>query len=227
MTTLDPALAAWSHTADAAQRLLVMPDGCRDLIVQRRPGQPARLELSPLMPAPQQVAVVPGHVFLGVRLRPGARVDPRALAGAPVPDGPQALAALAREAASLPADVAELLDCLAAAQSPARAARELGVSLRTLQRRALGATGQPPGFWRRLARARGTARAILAGVPLAGAALGGGYADQAHMTRELGRWFAMTPGALAASRARPDHPAWTLREPGYDAPWTGEHISTR
>jgi AraC-like DNA-binding protein len=224
---LDPALAAWSYTADAGRCLLILPDGCRDFIVRRSPGGAPRLEISPVMSAPQRVAVAPGDAFLGVRLQPGARIRPGALDGAPVPDSPEELAALARGAAWLPPGNAEILAALAAAPCPARAARCLGVSLRTLQRHTLAATGHPPDFWRRLARARRAARAILRGVPLPEAACAGGYADQAHMTRDLGRWFAMTPGALAAARTRKDHPARHLCDPGYDAPWTGEQISTR
>ncbi len=224
---LDPILATWAFEAGKTQSLSVMPDGCRDLIVNQPAGDDITFFISHLMPAPESVFVFRGEKYCGVRLRPGARIDLRVIRKRPIPRSLDELAALAQEAASISANVAEALSCLAVVHSAGCAARNLGVSLRTLQRRTLEATGQPPEFWRQLARARKAARMLLSGVPLRETAFDCGYADQAHMTRDLKRWFAMTPGEIATGRDAGSHAAWGICEIGYDAPYTGEHISIR
>ncbi|MES9995442.1 helix-turn-helix domain-containing protein [Desulfovibrio aminophilus] len=227
MSEHDPILATWSHTAREAHSFLVMPDGCRDFILRCRPGTRPILYVSPLMATPEQVSVIPGERFIGVRLQPGARIDHSLQCALQRPESLEELADFAREAARIPPDVAEALSCLALAESPAAAARDLGVSLRTLQRHTLKATGQPPDFWRRLARARKAARGVLSGASLMETAHACLFADQAHMTRELRRWFSMTPGELAAERADRNHSAWSIHDLGYDAPATGEQISIK
>ena len=80
---------------------------------------------------------------------------------------------------------------------------------RTLQRVVRTGTGQPPAYWKRLARLRRAARAIaqvpartpLQAATLADTAADWGYVDQAHMTHEFRRWLGTTPAAL---REQPD-----------------------
>lgn len=94
---------------------------------------------------------------------------------------------------------------------------DLGVSLRTLQRLLGGATGQSPRWWRRLARARRAAARIADDTAdkvvanLSEIALRAGYADQAHLTRELKSWFGSTPTALLHSTSL----LAQLRSPGF------------
>jgi AraC-like DNA-binding protein len=223
----DPILATWSSTADNAHVFSVMPDGCRDLIIKREPGSRQRFFISPLMSTPERIFARKGETFIGVRLKPGAAITTHMLAWLPQPSSMQRLIELAYDTVLMPGDVSEMMRCLAAAVSPAAAANELGVSLRTLQRHAAKMTGRTPDFWRRLARARRAARCILSGALLHETAHECHFSDQAHMTRELKNWFAMTPGELAASRNDNHHPAWNICLRGYDVPLTGEHISTR
>lgn len=77
------------------------------------------------------------------------------------------------------------------------AAKILGVSERTLRRTVMRATGWPPSRWIALARARRCAHALaFEEHPLAEIAANTGYADQAHMTRDMASWFQMTPRQL-------------------------------
>ena len=72
-------------------------------------------------------------------------------------------------------------------------ARLAGLStsrLRTLAREQLGVSLSTWMLWRKLDRA---ARAVLDGEPLARAAALGGFCDQAHFTRTMGRMFGVTP----------------------------------
>ena len=70
--------------------------------------------------------------------------------------------------------------------------------LRALARRELG---MPLPRWRAWVRLRRAAEALVAGSSLAEAALEGGFADQAHMTRWMREMMGITPRtALAALR---------------------------
>ncbi len=227
MADNDPILTTWSFSTENPHTTIVMPDGCRDLIIRQRPDGTQHVFFSHLMHSPETVSVLPGETFFGVRLKAGAAIAAHILSKAPTPNSLSTLAALAREAASISSDSTEMLACLAVATSSASAAHALGVSLRTLQRHAVQITGESPDFWRQLARARKAARGILSGHHLQDAVAGYLFSDQAHMTRDLKRWFGFTPGALASGRNNPSHPAWSLCDAGYDAPPTGEQISIR
>lgn len=74
---------------------------------------------------------------------------------------------------------------------PATGQRLSKSQLRALSQAALGASPARLRQWHRLQAA---VRALSAGAPLADAALLAGFADQAHFTRLLVRWFGITPG---------------------------------
>ncbi len=211
-------MATWSSVAETSKIFPVMPDGCRDLIIKQNPGSPPHLFVSHLMSTPQKIFAQKGTTFIGLRLKPGTSIAMHRLSGHPLPDSIQGLTEIAYDTASMSGNVSDMMRCLALATSPATAAGDLGVSLRTLQRHTMKETGRPPDFWRRLARARKAARLILSGALLHEAAQACPFSDQAHMTRELKCWFAMTPGEIAASRDDSRHPAWSICHLGYDAP---------
>ena len=82
-------------------------------------------------------------------------------------------------------------------------ARHLGISERQLHRRFVASVGYSPKTFQRIVRfqkllalADGDARAQLGDVSLAA-----GYADQAHMTREVVEFAGVTPGALLGTVA--------------------------
>ncbi|ACS80521.1 helix-turn-helix domain-containing protein [Maridesulfovibrio salexigens] len=218
MINENPILATWSSVAETSEVFPVMPDGCRDFIIKQNPGSPPHLFVSHLMSAPQKIFAPKGTTFIGVRLKPGASIKIHRLIGHPLPDSIQGLTELAYDAASMSGNVSDMMRCLALAASPATAAGDLGVSLRTLQRHTMKITGRTPDFWRRLSRARKAARSILSGAPLHEVAPTCNFSDQAHMTRELKCWFAMTPGEISASRDDSHHPVWSICHLGYDTP---------
>ncbi|WP_052341564.1 helix-turn-helix domain-containing protein [Salinarimonas rosea] len=191
-------IGSWVASADAPRDALVLPDGCVDLILARRPGTAPELRVSALMDAPTRVRLSPGERLAGFRLAPGRRVDVGVLSAVPPADAEDAAAILDRlpEIAPRSPRLEEALACLAEARDVAGAAARAGVAPRTLQRLVRAETGRSPDFWRRLARARRAGRALLAGTSPAEAAFAAGYADQAHLTRELSRWLGTTPGRL-------------------------------
>jgi AraC-like DNA-binding protein len=59
------------------------------------------------------------------------------------------------------------------------------------------ATGMPPHAYQVMLRLDRAKRAILAGTPIARAAMDSGFADQAHLTRHFRRAYGVTPGQVA------------------------------
>ncbi|MEP6505904.1 MAG: helix-turn-helix domain-containing protein [Betaproteobacteria bacterium] len=198
------ALDLWRFAAREHTAVQVAPDGCRDLIVVTpRAGAPT-VFVSALADATAHPQFAPGDHATGVRLRPGARVDEAALlalvrGGERIDDGDLMNAIGA--GVELDARVSEALECLREASPLALAQRRLGVSERSLERLLSGHTQRGPLWWRNLARARRCARALAGTAPLVHVAAAHGYADQAHMTRDLRRWFGAPPTRLRAQPA--------------------------
>ncbi|MFL6698077.1 MAG: helix-turn-helix domain-containing protein [Vitreoscilla sp.] len=210
----EAALDLWRFTAHEHTTVRVAPDGCQDLIVVvPRIGAPACF-VSALADTTQTPSFAAGDRAVGVRLRPGAQFDARALA-ALLGDGERAdevdLLAAIGAVVTLDARVREALACLQEAPPLSCVQRRLGVSERSLERLLSERTRRGPLFWRNLARARRCARALAGTEPLAHLADAHGYSDQAHMARDLRRWFGATPTRL---REMPAFLA-TLEAPAY------------
>ena len=98
-----------------------------------------------------------------------------------------------------------LVAAMGAATAPGRSipqvAAEVGVSPQRLRALARQQLGMPLARWRVWVRLGRAAEALRAGRSLADAALEGGFADQAHMSRWMREMMGLTPGtALAALR---------------------------
>lgn len=164
VTTLLPPiiLQAWCHTSATASQNVVLPDGCRDLILRVAPGQAPQWLVTSLANSAYGVEGIAGEFFWGYRFHPGATVDEAALMKA-IHDRPprdvQDSLPLVDEFVRLDGCIAEALQCLSATPNVATAARQLAVSERSLQRLLSAATGRSPGCWKGLARIR---RAALA-----------------------------------------------------------------
>lgn len=210
-------LRHWRSVARNRAGHMVLPDGCRDLIIRQRPGKRPEWFVSHLGDATSQVALVPGLSHRGFRLRPGVRIDHSGLLASMHEDldDTDIDERLHHYVTALP-QVSEALAALCAGSGPgggvARVAARLGVKGRTLQRLLARETGRAPVFWMRLARVRRCAAQIgQAGsqpLSLAELAYDRGFADQAHMTRELRHWLGVTPRQI---RLDPD---WTARHLG-------------
>ena len=188
-------LAKWTAVAATSSATQILPDGCRDLICWERPGIRPFWFISPLQTAAKPAVMRTGDRLSGFRLVPGASIEESALLQAVqgcAPD-PDHIATRLADFTRQSAHVQEALACLGQAVTIASAARDLGTSMRRLQRLTHRETGQSPGFWFGLARVRNAARLITAKTPLAETAFTAGFADQAHMTREFRRWFGVTP----------------------------------
>ncbi|MFI0396305.1 helix-turn-helix domain-containing protein [Paracoccus jiaweipingae] len=217
----DAPFTLWSHTVTARQPALILPDGCQDVLILRAPGRPAQVMLTPLDGRPRQTTLAAGTCITGWRLRPGT--CPPASALAALTRDPGQAAQILPAALSPDPALPQLIAAIARADQPLTTqARLVGLSLRSLQRQFAALGLPPPGWWRGLGRARRAAAALATPLPLALIAADCGFADQAHMTRAMTRWFGQSPAALRADPQR----RWLLDQPGLGN-WTGEQISTR
>ncbi len=202
MSLPTPVLQAWQHTSTSITRTVVLPDGCCDLILRAPPGQQPHWFVTPLADTAYDVPGTVGEQFWGFRLQPGACINEATLLGAlqsrPLRDAQDALPWL-DACVRVDPRVDQALHSLSVSATVAAAAKQLGVSERTLQRLVHGATGRQPAYWKCLARVRRAASHLGHAPSLAACAADHGFADQAHMTREFQRWLGRTPSAVLAS----------------------------
>ncbi len=222
---IDPKalLGTWMHKTDQAEEVLVLPDGCVDLLLSWSARDGVRLRYSALDARPSVKSIGPGVVMVGLRLSPGTHCKPLPY----VDDARDAASAVSEAVCHSPA-LKEALACLAREPRPCVSARHLGVQMRTLQRLILRHTGKSPGFWAGLARARRAAEMLIQGeVPLGEVAHEVGFSDQSHMKRETRRWFGASPAEIRRFAGTPSHWLHQLSEPGYESLAIGEHTSTK
>ncbi|MDX3535835.1 helix-turn-helix domain-containing protein [Streptomyces sp. MB09-01] len=201
----------------------VLPDGCMDLL-----WADGRLLVAGPDTGPHPAGEVRGGAFAGIRLAPGtapallgvpahalrdrcvelAELWParevRRLAGrvAAYGDPRAGLEALAarRAAEAGPPDplAAEVAARLRAGQAVAGIAAAVGLGERQLRRRSLDAFGYGPRTLGRILRLRRALALAGAGMPYAEVSHAAGYADQAHLAREVRALAGTTLTAYAA-----------------------------
>jgi AraC-like DNA-binding protein len=207
----------WTRTG-TGDETLVLPDGSLDVIVRDGRAVVAGPDTGPVLARTES-----GTRVVGLRLRPGAaaalgvpgdelrdvRVPLEDLWGAAgrelgqrVDGDPLELAAALRDhllATPIDPRMFEAARRLAREpETPVPAIAEaIGLGERHLRRRFAAAVGYGPKMFARIARFRAALTLIRAGEPLASAAFAAGYADQAHMTREIAELAGRPPGALA------------------------------
>lgn len=219
----DSLTCLWAGVApDKPSVADVTPDGCTDLIWQS--GYGAYVAGPDTGPAPAPMP--PGTIVIGARFRPGAGGAALGIPLAAMRDQrvdlAECLPALARELpGDLPADAALEIVSAAAARlvvsgppdgavvhgarllathgSVAELSHTLGLSERQLLRRFDVAVGYGPKTLQRVLRFQRLMQRLAAAGPaadLADLAAETGYADQAHMTREVTRLAGTSPGTL-------------------------------
>ncbi|WP_019202622.1 helix-turn-helix domain-containing protein [Tsukamurella sp. 1534] len=188
---------------------LILPDGCMDVIVT---------ESGPIVAGPDAVAArvptVDGARHDGVRFPPGVlpqllgiaaheltgeRVDladvlPRRRLG-PLRD-PERIAARLLDGVRLDRRITAVAGRLAAGAPVAAVAAEAELGERALHRLARSSFGYGPKTLARILRFQRALAGIRTGVPLVEAAAAAGYADQAHLTREVRSLATVTPVQL-------------------------------
>lgn len=215
----------WASTpAAGVSATRVLPDGCMDLIWSSRSGL---LVAGPDTVA-QLIGSTPGERYVGLRLPPGVGpavfgVPAHELRDARVPLAalwaPSLVADLAERAAAgsagavlsavathrlrvgggPDATVPALVGWLAAGDPVGVAAARLGLGVRQLHRRCQALFGYGPKTLARILRMGGALELARCGVPLAEVAARSGYADQAHLSREVRDLAGVPPAALLSN----------------------------
>ena len=197
-------LAKWEFSTDIDSTALIVPDGCRDLILQVTEGDRPRWFVSSLYDQSKSLSIQARSVMTGFRFKPGVGVKNENLLNSISNiyfDDDEVFNRI-DDFTYRNYCVAEALECLASGvKSVACAATEIGVSQRTLQRLLSRETNRSPIYWLMLARVRRAARALSEPTPLIEIAESFGYSDQAHMSREFKHWFNVSPSALRQSPA--------------------------
>ncbi|BDH58656.1 AraC family transcriptional regulator [Tsukamurella sp. PLM1] len=205
-----PGAVRW-RTVGSAGPALILPDGCMDVIV---------IDGRAIVAGPDAVAArVPGHEgapYDGLRfpsgLLPqllgiaadeltGLRVDlsdvlpQRRITHSAEPED---LAAALLDGVDLDPRIDVIAARLQEGRTVGEAASEVGLGERALHRLALRSFGYGPKTLARIQRFQRAARRIRAGGALGEVAASSGYADQAHLTREVRVLTGSTPRVLFA-----------------------------
>ncbi len=208
------ALCDWTFESWSDCSSKVVPDGCRDLIWMETHNQGSSWFVSDLSESAYFVDFQANERAYGIRLRPGTTIDETALSNCLQAHPVSELAGndWLDEFCIRSSELTDALLCLESGlPSVQSAATELGVSLRTLQRLIKKETNKSPQFWHSLSKARRAGRSLQTYQHLSEAAYCLGYSDQAHLTREMGRWFGETPKQLKENHALIE----LLSEPGF------------
>lgn len=195
----------WSSSTQARQTSMIIPDGCRDLIMVESQGNKAHWVISPLYDQSQNFYSNNTINFVGFRLKPGTKINEQQLintieqSNISLDDIPN----LIDDVTTREFSIAETLECLANddIKSVKNASFSLGVNIRTLQRFVFANTARNPSYWFQLARARKAAKALSTSMSLIDIAHMHDFSDQAHMSREFKRWFNLSPSEMIK---RPD-----------------------
>jgi len=199
----------------------VWPDGCRDLVAIIDKEQPPKVICSGLDLSVRHVVCKNETRFMGVRFTPGVtfpwdRVDTGKMRRDVSlsqhlqsccrhwdywADQKEVINELIRQIESLACSAPDWVVNYLQELWTEKARRGGSLSERSIRRKLVQATGAPPRFWQSLARARKVGLEISrSDNALASIAANYGFSDQAHMNREIRRWFGCTPMMLRANR---------------------------
>ncbi|TDC51596.1 helix-turn-helix domain-containing protein [Jiangella ureilytica] len=218
-----PHAVLWSSTVQVAETHRVLPDGCLDLLwtggrlTVAGPDTVAHIALwQPGTPfvglrfgsgVGPRVLGLPAHELRDQRvpldqLWPAAQVRrlTERLAEAPGPGGLIEAFAHDRLGAAPQADpvVERVAERLGQGAAVGEVAREVGLSARQLHRRSLDAFGYGPKTLARILRLHRALELGRSGTAAAEAAYAAGYADQAHLSREVRSLTGVTLTSLVA-----------------------------
>lgn len=185
----------WHYKTHSNNTSVIVPDGCRDIVIRKDNTGRICVEHTPLAVSAYSVTLKKSTELFGFRLAPGTLVnEPLLTSFVNCMNNNLDFSDHLEEFCSLNLSVSEALDGLNSGfQDISVIAKGLGVSVRTLQRYVKNNTGESPQFWISLVRARRCGRMLSKAVSLADCAIESHYSDQAHMTREIKRWFGCTP----------------------------------
>ncbi len=217
---------AGADGGDGAAVRPVLPDGCMDLLWREGRLFVAGPDTHAYVPGPETGGAVSGGRYVGVRFYPGtapallgvpadelrdrrveladlwggarARRLTERVDGADDPMRVLEAVALERAAQAAPPDplLAEVVRSLDAGRPVAETAAKVGLNARTLHRRSLPAFGYGPKTLARVLRLQRALALARDGWPYARTAVEAGFADQAHLARDVKELTGLTLSGL-------------------------------
>ena len=211
----------WTYSATTDSPVTIMPDGCRDILIIEHTTPSFKIQFTDWDDCARTVRLTTGQRFIGFRLRPGLTVNYKDLVNLEI--NAEEIKQFIVSEADINDDSSDVIEALGTNRITLQeVVKQLGVSIRTLQRH-FSKLGLPsPEYWRLLSRARSAAASLSSRTPLVEIADMHGYSDQSHMTREFVRWFGVTPHHLRSEATLLSE----VCQPGVGN-WTFEHISMR
>jgi len=203
----DIILQRWQFDAKTDANSLIIPDGCRDLIFKVTAGKKPLWQITSLDDTAYKMSCIAGDFFMGYRLRPGILIDEFAILSVvknlePGKDrAEKQIENALKQFCSTSKPIEQALAHFGSAHANVNlVASDIGIGLRSLQRLIRQKTTKPASFWIGLARSRRAARELALGGVLAQTAFDFGYSDQSHMSRDIRRWFGVSPGEIKYHR---------------------------
>lgn len=218
---------SWSfQPSPYEERVFVPPDGCADLMLRFSQGRFREAVLIEPTERYEVASIAPHDALFGVRFELGlggvclkrrelverelgmrfAAKDPRDVVAVQAELGEMARSFLERWCGARPDWLAPALDELRATRGnvPVRElARKMGVTERTLHRGFTDWVGASPKLLSRTLRSRAAVELACGPSALVEIAAELGYADQAHLSRELRELWGVTPARVRAGKAGP------------------------
>jgi len=211
----DLILQHWQFFSKQHSKSTIIPDGCRDLIFFAPQGAKPYWQVTKLDETSYEFCSKGGDFLSGFRFASGTLIDQNGLLRAVenLEIGQGEIEEAISQYCTTSHGVKEVLGRLSSGMGNVKSvAEDLGVCVRTLQRLLIKNTGKSASFWLGLARVRGAARTLFGPVSLSETAYEFGYCDQAHMSREIRRWFDTSPARLKYS----PQILGQLKQPGYN-----------
>lgn len=208
----------WSARSTQNSTHIILPDGCRDLIIKQPDQHESSWFVSHLYEHSEKIKSQAQTSMIGFRFKPGMRIKHEKLSKYmqtgewDISDSAEIsnLEDMLNDVTYLNNATEDALSCLASdLTSITQAASHLGVSTRSLQRLLQQETGKSPSCWFQLARARKAAKRLTQAYSLVEVADIYGFSDQSHMCREFQRWFKTSPTLLLANANLTDQLAAT------------------
>jgi len=211
----------WEYATESFSVEVVVPDGCQDILIVESDHNEPQVRITHWDDQTRRVTIEERTKISGFRLRPGASFDYSKIVDLEANIDQAKM--FIDDAVSVSSEATEWIAALNDYQSSiSTVCKQMGVGVRTLQRRFRKLGLPSPEYWRLLSRARTAATALPERVSLADIAHTYGYSDQPHMTREFIRWFGATPLQI-----RKNHKLLSeISQPGLGN-WTLEQISIR
>lgn len=194
----------WEFTTKQKQDISIYPDGCRDIIFTFPKYSSPNFHFYQLSDRTETKSIDSDLDIVGFRFGPDASIETKGILRL-VESAQYDLSIIESEINNhifKDRCLGEIMDTIANSDTcRLNSIKSLGISERTLQRILKEKSGQSPKFWLQLARARKAAKHLCRFKNIKETSYTFEYADQAHFTRDMRKWFAKSPREIMHDEA--------------------------